>query len=173
MPEWVRSVEDTSGGHLCELTLILDAGVSGRVVTWQWRETRTGMMRCRDLNEETYSLIETPCVPFVCCFLFCYFLLSLPLYLPCPLNHTHTLKCHTTNRHGQHLQINTIFGRALLISPFHFFPPPPSFHAESFLDVMNAIIWRGRWFHPQLLAAGPSMKASVCASNMAFPLGHS
>lgn len=56
---------------------------------------------------------------------------------------------------------------------FHSFSPPSfSFHAELFSEVMNAVIWRGRGFHPEFLAAGPSMKASVCTSSMAFPLGH-
>lgn len=40
------------------------------------------------------------------------------------------------------------------------FPPP--FPAKLFSEVMNAIIWRGRRFHPALLAAGRSMKAAAC-----------
>lgn len=123
----------------------------------------------------SFTFSQPPCVWLV---LFCLAAsspsLSVSLFLSFlyqTLLNTHTLKCHSvhrfTNRSVALPQTNTFLADYSCI-----LPPSFSFHAELFSEVMNAIIWSGRWFHPELLAAGPSMKASVSTSSMAFPLGH-
>lgn len=85
------------------------------------------------------------------------------------LHTIHVLKCHSVLTFTNTLSLSetALSGKKKYTLPFSLLwfsaatsASSSSLHSQLFSAVMNALIWRGRWFHPELLAAGWSMKAS-------------